>query len=226
MIKLLRFNENDEVLHKKSIDQKKLKKILEACPEQPTSSTTKRGQQFHQHGAQVHQPSEAQLQHTTRAPSGPQLWQPRQHLHPAQPAPQLRQPGPQLRQPGPQLRQPGPQFHQPASPLRQPWRNRNPFVIVNINNRIKKCAGCPFQFEDPHGPPFIGVVIRHAERNYFPDRNGQQQLGREANRYYHCEVMCLLARHYYFQPCMLQEDAVLILNDVQRAHLTRVFNYQ
>ena len=31
---------------------------------------------------------------------------------------------------------------------RPPWHNSNPFAVVNLNNEIKKCAGCPSPFRD------------------------------------------------------------------------------
>ena len=38
---------------------------------------------------------------------------------------------------------------------RTPWENSNPFLLMLINNHIKKCAGCSFAFKDPRGPPLL-----------------------------------------------------------------------
>jgi hypothetical protein len=104
-----------------------------------------------------------------------------------------------------------------------PWHNNHIFDIVNINNRVKKCAGCSLEFFDPSGPLFIGVVVRHVERDYYPDpASGQQKFGREVNKYYHCQPICLLYRHPHFNVSLLRIDAVL--NSVQVDHIERVFN--
>ena len=88
--------------------------------------------------------------------------------------------------------------HVYQSHQKMPRHNSNPFVIVPINNRIKKCAGCPFEFLDASGPTFTGLVVRHCEKDFYIDKTGHRMVGRETNRYYHCENGCLLNRHPYF----------------------------
>ena len=109
---------------------------------------------------------------------------------------------------------------------RMPWHNNNPFVVVAINNRIKKCAGCPFEFTDPNGPSFIGLVIHHLEKDFYQDKNGYRMVGRETNRYYHCKSGCLVNRHPYFSPALLRLDPAVPLNSVQQSYLQRVLNVQ
>ncbi|KAL9977374.1 hypothetical protein ACROYT_G014766 [Oculina patagonica] len=58
---------------------------------------------------------------------------------------------------------------------RMPWHNNNVFVIVPITNRIKKCAGCPFEFVDVNGQPFAGLVICQVEKDFYHGKNGQKQ---------------------------------------------------
>ena len=72
-----------------------------------------------------------------------------------------------------------PQFHslphhmqaqRPPVFRRPPWENSNPFVLLPIYSRIKKCVGCPFEFRDPKGPPYLGLVLQHKEKDiYFRD---------------------------------------------------------
>ena len=80
---------------------------------------------------------------------------------------------------------------------RPPWQNNKPFVIQRITNIIKKCAGCPFELRDNRGPPYIGLVLQHKERDvYFKD--GAQHVSGEQNRYYRCHLGCVQPRHPYF----------------------------
>lgn len=60
----------------------------------------------------------------------------------------------------------------PYSPVftRPPWHNSNPFVVVNLNNRIKKCAGCPLPFSDKQGPVYLGVAAKHVDKQVYFDK--------------------------------------------------------
>ena len=95
-----------------------------------------------------------------------------------------------------------------------------------LNNRIKKCAGCPFEFIDPNGPSFTGLTVRHVEKDFYPGKDGRQMIGRETNRYYHCQTTCILNRHPYFSPALLRLDAAsaVELNSVQKDYLQRAFD--
>ena len=59
---------------------------------------------------------------------------------------------------------------------RPPWHNSNPFVVVNLNNNIKKCAGCPFPFRDEQGPVYLGVAVKHVEKDVYFDKASQGPL--------------------------------------------------
>ena len=107
---------------------------------------------------------------------------------------------------------------------RPPWHNSNPFVVVNLINRIKKCAGCPFPFRDAQGPVYLGVAVKHVEKDvYFDKASSTQRVTNEGNRYYHCQVSCITSRHPYFSPAMLRADPDLLLDDFQRYSLNSVF---
>lgn len=106
---------------------------------------------------------------------------------------------------------------------RQPWHNSNPFVLMNLTNKVKKCAGCPYPFRDPSGPPFLALVVQHKERDTFVDANGIQRVSNEANRYYHCHWECLKAKHSYISTAMIQKDPSLMLDNFQKASLLRLF---
>ena len=116
--------------------------------------------------------------------------------------------------------------HVYQSHQKMPWHNSNPFVIVPINNRIKKCAGCPFEFLDDSGPTFTGLVVRHCEKDFYMDKTGHRMVGRETNRYYHCENGCLLNRHPYFSPALIRLEPGLKLNSFQLNHLQRALHVQ
>lgn len=47
---------------------------------------------------------------------------------------------------------------------RPPWHNSN-FVVVNLINKIKNYAGCPFPFRDEQGPVYLGAAVKHVEKD-------------------------------------------------------------
>ena len=51
-----------------------------------------------------------------------------------------------------------------------PWHNSNPSVVVNLNNRIKKCAGCPLPFSVEQGPVYLGVAVKHVDKQVYFDK--------------------------------------------------------
>ena len=107
---------------------------------------------------------------------------------------------------------------------RPPWHNSNPFVVVYLNNKIKKCAGCPFPFRDEQGPVYLEVAVKHVEKDvYFDKASGTQRVTKEGNRCYHCQVSCITSRHPYFSPATLRTDPDLTLDDFQRYSLNSVF---
>ena len=83
------------------------------------------------------------------------------------------------------------------SGVKQTWHNSNLFVVMAITNRVKRCAGCPFEYSNPHGPVFTGLVIQHKERDVY-HTEGNARISNESNRYYHCEPTCIVSRHPYF----------------------------
>ena len=81
---------------------------------------------------------------------------------------------------------------------------------------IKKCAGCTFEFLDASGPTFTGLIVRHCGKDFYIDKTGHRMVGRETNRYYHCENGCLLIRL----------EPGLQLNSFQLNHLQRALHVQ
>ncbi|KXJ05694.1 hypothetical protein AC249_AIPGENE12550, partial [Exaiptasia diaphana] len=113
-----------------------------------------------------------------------------------------------------------------ATGSRQPWQNSNPFIIVSLSNRVKKCAGCPYEFRNPQGPLFIGLVIQHKERDFYTDPNGLRRLSTENNRYYHCHWPCLRPRHPYINKAIIRPDPTLIVDDFQRASVKTLLDIE
>lgn len=97
-------------------------------------------------------------------------------------------------------------------------------MVVNLINKMKKYAGCPFPFRDEQGPVYLGAAVKHVEKDvYFDKDSGTQRVTEEGNRYYHCQVSCITSRHPYFSPTMLRADPDLLLDDFQRYTLNSVF---
>ena len=69
-------------------------------------------------------------------------------------------------------------------------------MVVNLINKMKKYAGCPFPFRDEQGPVYLGAAVKHVEKDvYFDKDSGTQRVTEEGNRYYHCQVSCITSRH-------------------------------
>ena len=95
-----------------------------------------------------------------------------------------------------------------------PWQNNNRFMLHPLNNRIKKCACCPFEFRDPLGPLFLGVVLQHKERDVYI-KDGKQHISTEQNRYYHCKLGCIKHRHPYLTFSLVTLHPDLLLTQFQ-----------
>ena len=111
----------------------------------------------------------------------------------------------------------------PYSGVKQPWHNSNLFVVMAITNRVKKCAGCPFEYSNLHGPVFTGLVVQHKEKDVYHDKEGNTRISNENNRYYHCEPACIISRHPYFTPNLLTVHEDTKLNMHQSRHLVEKF---
>ena len=73
----------------------------------------------------------------------------------------------------------------PYSGVKQPWHNSNLFVVMAITNRVKKCARCPFEYSNPHGTVFTGLVVQHKDKDVYYDKEGNTIISNENNHYYH-----------------------------------------
>ena len=71
-------------------------------------------------------------------------------------------------------------------------KSNQPFVLVMLNNRIKKCSGCTMLFRDSNGlaPDYI---LCHQERDWYP-QDGKWLLGKLQNKYYHLKKSCIIQR--------------------------------
>ena len=102
---------------------------------------------------------------------------------------------------------------------RKPCHNSNPFVILLLTARVNKCTGCPFEFRDPLGPSFSGLVVQHREKDIYRGKDGQLHVSNESNHYYHCEPSCILQRHPYFNSRFLVLAPEIMLDPAQSAML-------
>ncbi|KAL9965864.1 hypothetical protein ACROYT_G029718 [Oculina patagonica] len=107
----------------------------------------------------------------------------------------------------------------------KPWHNSNPFVVTKLSNRVKKCSSCHVEFRSPAGPPFIGLVVRHSERDQYRDKYGQSRISSEANHYYHCTLQCIKSRHPFFHPGLLQVEGADAMDQMQIDYLKNVFGF-
>ena len=70
-------------------------------------------------------------------------------------------------------------------------KSNQPFFIPVLNNRIKKCSGCSMLFRECRAGSEPDYILGHMERDWFP-QNGQWQLGKLQNKYYHLQKSCIL----------------------------------
>ena len=78
-------------------------------------------------------------------------------------------------------------------------KSNQPFVLTTLTNRIKKCSGCGLPFcvcENSGTVP--DYILGHMERDWFPS-NGQWQIGKLHNKYYHLQRSCILQRCMLYQ---------------------------
>lgn len=83
---------------------------------------------------------------------------------------------------------------------RQPWNNNNPFLLHPVDNRIKKCAACHFEFRDPLGP-----VCLH-----------QTRWNQASDTWYHCERQRLIISASLLQAILSPTSSKLMLSDYQK----------
>lgn len=114
---------------------------------------------------------------------------PRQIVSQATPVPQ----GVQMQQGWPNVNNfhPATSVHNPygnnstvSAPLvsdKKPWHNNNNFIVLPLSGQVRKCTGCPFQFRDPIGPPFTGLVVLHKEKDTYYDKDGNSHISSDSN---------------------------------------------
>ena len=79
-------------------------------------------------------------------------------------------------------------------------KSDQPFVLTMLTNRIKKCSGCGllFRVNENSGAEVPDYILGHMERDWFPS-NGQWQVGKLHNKYYHLQRSCILHRCTLYQ---------------------------
>lgn len=79
-------------------------------------------------------------------------------------------------------------------------KSDQPFFLTMLTSRIKKCSGCglPFRVNENRGAEVIYYILGHMERDWFPS-NGQWQIGKLHNKYYHLQKSCILQRCTLYQ---------------------------
>ena len=78
-------------------------------------------------------------------------------------------------------------------------KSDHPFILTVLTNRIKKCSGCGLLFcRSEINGAVPDYILGHMERDWFPN-NGQWQLGRFQNKYYHLQKSCILQRCAVYQ---------------------------
>jgi hypothetical protein len=103
-------------------------------------------------------------------------------------------------------------FLQPAKSSSGETSVDAPFLVVFLNNRIKKCYGCAREFSRKCdggilGPPNDIVVLHEAYREYY--RSGKKLSSpRPQNTYFHPSVSCIRAKYPSFVPQCLNIDGV------------------
>ena len=71
-------------------------------------------------------------------------------------------------------------------------KSNQPFFVAMLTNQIKKCSGCGALFRELSGLQ-SDYILGHMERDWFP-QNGQWQIGKLQNKYYHLRRSCVLQR--------------------------------
>ena len=114
----------------------------------------------------------------------------------------------------------------------KPWHNNNPFIVMKINGRISKCAGCKGNFQKMPNksacPPPLDLVILHVEKDEYPYKNPatavvETRVSSEKRKYYHPNPSCILKRHSYFNNTMLGFSDTAQFTDVHREHIAQMF---
>ena len=72
-------------------------------------------------------------------------------------------------------------------------KSQQPFFLTILTNRVKKCSVCGLAFRDTENGTAPDYILGHMERDWYPN-NGQWQLGKEQNKYYHLQKSFILQR--------------------------------
>ena len=114
--------------------------------------------------------------------------------------------------------QPFPSVCQPAP--QQPYHNQNPFILQFQHGNIRKCAGCGGGIVKKSDK----LILKHMERYQYPTGDPHQPVAytacKERPHYYHAMQPCVLKRHPYFQPSMVDYSEVhTVLSEANKRKL-------
>ena len=114
--------------------------------------------------------------------------------------------------------QPFPSVCQPAP--QQPYHNQNPFILQFQHGNIRKCAGCGGGIVKKSD----NLILKHMERYQYPTGDPHQPVAytacKERPHYYHAMQPCVLKRHPYFQPSMVDYSEVhTVLSEANKRKL-------
>ena len=115
--------------------------------------------------------------------------------------------------------QPFPSVCQPAP--QHPYHNQNPFILQFQYGNIRKCAGCGGGIVKKSD----NLILKHMERYQYPTGDPHQSVAytaacKERPHYYHAMQPCVLKRHPYFQPSMVDYSEVhTVLSEANKRKL-------
>ena len=114
--------------------------------------------------------------------------------------------------------QPFPSVCQPAP--QQPYHNQNPFILQFQHGNIRKCAGCGGGIVKKSDK----LILKHMERYQYPTGDPHQPVAytacKERPHYYYAMQPCVLKRHPYFQPSMVDYSEVhTVLSEANKRKL-------
>ena len=114
--------------------------------------------------------------------------------------------------------QPFPSVCQPAP--EQPYHNQNPFILQFQHGNIRKCAGCGGGIVKKSD----NLILKHMERYQYPTGDPHQPVActacKDRPHYYHAMQPCVLKRHPYFQPSMVDYSEVhTVLSEANKRKL-------
>ena len=115
------------------------------------------------------------------------------------------------------------QVNQQPYVFSQPYHNRNPFVLELRHGNIRKCTGCGGEISKQASAP-DDMILKHMERYKYPTGSPLQPfmytVSKEKAHYYHARTACVISRHPYFTPELV--DLGKVRNQLSEQHKLRL----